>query len=79
MRRLRRLFLVVVFLSLAAFGGAFRQASAIGGLCRGDCWTVFECCHTACNGNSQCELGCECTYCACAGLLCPQECSIGQN
>lgn len=75
MRRVRRLVLVVVFLSLAALGGAFRQASAIGG----NCWNVFESCHNACGGNSQCELGCECTYCVCAGLLCPLECGSGQN
>lgn len=73
MRNLGRLLCVAVFLGLVALGGAFKPAAAVG-----NCWNTFEGCHIACGGDSQCELGCECTYCVCARLLCPQECSQGQ-
>ena len=45
----------------------------------GNCWNQFSACRIACNGNNLCDEGCECTYCVCAGLLCPDYCGGGQN
>lgn len=48
----------------------------------GDCWPAFQSCLDACGPSesappSTCWLGCECTYCVCAGLECVQECGGG--
>ncbi len=46
----------------------------------GGCWNQFSACRIACGGDSLCEQGCECTYCVCARLLCPDYCGgVGQN
>jgi hypothetical protein len=45
----------------------------------GNCWNQFSACRIACGGNNLCDQGCECTYCVCAGLLCPNYCGGGQN
>jgi len=45
----------------------------------GNCWNQFSACRIACGGNDLCDQGCECTYCVCAGLLCPDYCGGGQN
>jgi hypothetical protein len=46
----------------------------------GNCWNQFSACRIACGGDSLCEQGCECTYCVCARLLCPDYCGgVGQN
>ena len=45
----------------------------------GNCWNQFSACRIACNGNELCDQGCECTYCVCAGLLCPNYCGGDQN
>lgn len=55
--------------------GTPRPFWAVGG----NCWNTFESCHIACGNNTLCQEGCECTYCACAGLLCPDYCGGGQN
>ena len=46
----------------------------------GNCWNQFSACRIDCGGDSLCEQGCECTYCVCARLLCPNYCGgVGQN
>jgi hypothetical protein len=45
----------------------------------GNCWNQFSACRIACGGDDLCDQGCECTYCVCAGLLCPNYCGGGQN
>jgi hypothetical protein len=44
----------------------------------GNCWNQFSACRIACGGDSLCDQGCECTYCVCARLLCPNYCGGGQ-
>ena len=45
----------------------------------GNCWNQFSACRIACGGDDLCDQGCECTYCVCARLLCPNYCEGGQN
>ncbi len=45
----------------------------------GNCIGQFTSCCDGCGGNTLCDQGCECTYCVCAGLLCPSYCGSGQN
>jgi hypothetical protein len=45
----------------------------------GNCWNQFSACRIACGGDDLCDQGCECAYCACAGLLCPDYCGGVQN
>lgn len=56
-------------------GGTPRPFWALGG----NCWGQFSSCRIGCGGNSLCQEGCECAYCVCAGLLCPDYCGSGQN
>jgi hypothetical protein len=60
---------------LRSLGGTPGPFWALGG----DCWGQFSSCRTSCGGNTLCQEGCECVYCACAGLLCPNYCGSGQN
>jgi len=61
--------------SLRSPAGTPRPFWALGG----DCWGQFSACRSSCGGNTLCDQGCECAYCTCAGLLCPDYCGIGQN
>jgi hypothetical protein len=61
--------------SLRSPAGTPRPFWALGG----NCWGQFSACQNACGGNTLCDQGCECAYCTCADLLCPDYCGIGQN
>jgi hypothetical protein len=62
-------------LSLRSPAGMPQPSWLLGGNCLGQ----FTSCRNACGGNTLCDQGCECVYCVCAGLLCPNYCGSGQD